>query len=47
MINKILCWFGKHKYEMLMKYGVLTASLNGMSKTAHYIEVCKHCGARK
>lgn len=47
MINKILCLFGFHDYEMLIKYGLLTVSLNGMSKTVHYIEVCKHCGARK
>lgn len=39
MINKILCFFGRHDPEK----ETIICLVGGKS----YIEVCKHCGARK
>ena len=44
MINKILCFFGRHHWEMKIIYKKLGIQTS-MCGTVEY--VCKHCGARK
>jgi len=45
MINKILCFFGRHEYLTFHTYvpGFLGFGSSGIVK----ILKCKHCGARK